>query len=209
MHLITADTRGRRQTVARWLAVKRDISWLSQTVRKCLHIWKSVKRDPQWTQCKPAHRPWWLPPSRTCPACWCGWWCWCWAGRLKWGGWQWRRVTAAGSAGSTSRQATWPGSRGWSCWAPLRSCGRGWSLEEERGGGVFLSVHTCGNVNWSCSSYGNAGVLCSDENPLGLLSLLCLSLSSVCVLLCAVGTYRWKMSKCCVTPTVFPLYIWH
>ena len=128
---------------------------------------------------KPAHRPWWLPPSRTCPACWCGWWCWCWAGRPRWGGWRWRRATAAGSAGSTSTPAGWPGSRGWSCWAPRRSCGRGWSLEEEKGRGDSLSVRTRGSGNWGCNSYGNNGVLCNKEDALGLLKNFFFPVSSV------------------------------
>lgn len=105
-----------------------------------LRVLSSVTRsEPPPPRRKPAHRPWWLPLSRTCPACWCGWWCWCWAGRPRWGGWRWRRATAAGSAGSTSTPAGWPGSRGWSCWGPRRSCGRGWSLEEKNGReGVIL-----------------------------------------------------------------------
>ena len=161
---------------------------------------------------KPAHRPWWLPPSRTCPACWCGWWCWCWAGRPRWGGWRWRRATAAGSAGSTSTPAGWPGSRGWSCWAPRRSCGRGWSLEEEKGRGDSLSVRTRGSGNWGCNSYGNNGVLCNKEDALGLLKNFffpCLfsSLCSYSVLSGPTLYHGWNTCTCWAT--LRPAFIRH
>lgn len=110
----------RRHTIADWLRLQHQ---LSQTVWK--HSWTALRRDLWRSQCKLIHRPWWLPRCRTCPVYWCGWWYWCWAGRPRWGGWRWRRVTAAGSAGSTSRWAEWPDSPGWSCWGRRRSCGIG------------------------------------------------------------------------------------
>lgn len=72
--------------------------------------------------------PWWLLQSRICPVCWCGWWCWCWVGRVTQGGWQWRRGTAAGTAGSTCKREGWEGNQGLSYLTPRQSCGTCWTL---------------------------------------------------------------------------------
>lgn len=50
----------KRQTVAHWPRLWHQL--IKSNSKET-----SVTHDLQRTQCKPVHRPWWLPQSRTCP----------------------------------------------------------------------------------------------------------------------------------------------